>query len=147
MVKNMVKDLSEEQLNIVLEAAPNRDPKDYVGKTLRDFVCNEMPSGDHTLTELMDMMENKFGLKWPFRSINVTVEVKTTRGFTLAVMDDETINAIAHGDVRMDEIDPNWDVDSATEEVIDDLSLGLLAHESDYAVNDDKGRCLVDWYD
>ena len=116
-VKNRAGELSEAQRSITLKV-DNEDAAhkaaDFVGKTLGEFIeCNNLQ--DATLTELMENLQ-RYNLKWPFRYLQVTVAVEVTRGYTIAVLDDETMEEYRKGNLYFDELDPNFSIDKAYEE-------------------------------
>ena len=141
MVRNKVADLREDELNIVLSSWAVHDVPWYAGRTLREFVENEMLE-NATITDLYDEMQ-VWRLNWPFRTLNITVEVTARRGFTLGVLDDQTIDGYAHGDIDFSDIDPKCSVTKLYDETLADMDVGEV--EYDYAVEDDLGRKLVEW--
>lgn len=145
MIKNKIKDLSEEQLAIVLKTEPGCEERYPSGKTLGDFIKDHLPfSEDSSLTDLYDEM-SCFHLVWPFRTLHVTVEVTLSRGYTLAVLDDNTINDFEKGNITIDEVDPDFNLETAQSLLRYDPDDGYVS--GDYAVCDDMGRTLVDWDD
>lgn len=140
-MKNMVKDLSEEQLDLILQEDVDAHISVYDGKSLREFIQEEFLE-EATLSELYKEME-VYRLKWPFRLLKVTVEASITRGYNLAVLDDETIEAYAKGEIELDQIDPRFKLEEAEEETASGYMDGYINY--DYAVCDDRDRTLVDW--
>ena len=144
----MVSDLSEEQRNLILQDAEivsERYPaRGFAGRTLREFIGENMLENS-TLTELYEEM-SVMRLKWPFRLLRVTVEARVSRGYDIAVLDDETIDAYAKGEIeQLSEFDPNFNLETAYQETIDTYMDGYVSY--DYAVMDDQDRTLVEWDD
>ncbi|MBQ3407239.1 MAG: hypothetical protein IJH11_08355 [Lachnospiraceae bacterium] len=139
-MKNKVKDLSEEQLDILLESVPDKQtPGREV--TLREFI-KENSLEESTLTELLSKMD-AHRILWPFRTVSVTVEVTLSLGYELAVLDDETIEDLHSGKLDIDEIDPDFTVDKAREEIMNDPE--SCGFNLDYAVMDDGDCTIKDW--
>ena len=139
-MKNMVKDLSAEQLRLALEPDGKRPIDGYEGKTIQDFV-KDKGLKNASLTKLMAEME-RHNILWPFRSVQVTVEVTHRLSYDLAVLEDETLEALKDGMVEIDELDPDFFLEDAYEDVNADESADV---EEDYAVCDDDGRDLIVW--
>ena len=141
MVKNMVKDLSKEQLAVILTHDVGKKSS-YVGSTLREFIEGVGISEDATLTELYEAMQT-YRLAWPFRLLHVTCEATISRGYSLAVLDDETIHEYGLGKIELEDIDPKFNLEKAYEETASGYLDGYINY--DYAVHDDREGCLVDW--
>ena len=143
-INNMVKDLTEEQRNIVLESDPNLTARGFVGKTLGEFIEHQLLEND-TLTELYEEM-SVWHLKWPFRVLKVTVEATVSRGYDIAVLDDEAVDAFAKGEIeQLNELDPKFNLQTAYNEAFATYMDGYVSY--DYAVEDDTGRKILDWDD
>lgn len=143
-IKNMVRDLSAEQRNIVLEPSEACEPRGFVGKTLGEFIDYQLLE-DQTLTALYDEL-SCWHLKWPFRLLKVTVEATVSRGYDIAVLDDETVNAFANGEIeQLNELDPKFNLETAYNDVFSSYADGCVSY--DYAVEDDTGRKILDWDD
>ena len=144
IIKNRVKDLTEDQRNIVLESDPIFTARGFVGKTLGEFIEHQLLE-NATLTELYEEM-SVWHLKWPFRLLKVTVEATVSRGYDIAVIDDETIDAFAKGEIeQLNELDPKFNLETAYDEALSDWMDGYVNY--DYAVEDDTGRKILDWDD
>ena len=141
MVKNKIKDLTEEQLAIVLTHDSGKE-RCYIGSTLKEFIDGVGFSEDATLSELYEEICH-FNLKWPFRTLNVTVEVALSQGFTIPVLE-ETLDAYVKGEIGIDDVDPDFTLKDAEEKTLEVVMTDGY-HNFDYAVDDDWGRTLVDW--
>ena len=140
----MVKDLTEEQLNIIIEPDDIGIARGVAGMPLRDFIERQMLEND-TLTELYEEM-SAWHLKWPFRVLKVTVEATVSRGYDIAVLDDETVDAYANGNIPgLDMLDPKFNLQTAYDEAFATYMDGYVSY--DYAVEDDTGRKILDWDD
>lgn len=143
-IKNMVKDLTKEQLNVVLESEPTITARGFVGKTLGEFIEHQLLEND-TLTELYEEM-SIWHLKWPFRLLKVTVEATVSRGYDIAVLNDETVDAFAKGEIeQLNELDLKFNLTTAYDEAFATYMDGYVSY--DYAVEDDTGRKILDWDD
>ena len=111
-VKNMASDLSDEQLDIVLEALNANEECEFAGKTLREFIQSEWRKKP-SLTDLMNTMEIH-NLKWPFYYVDVQVRVELDRIFRIAVLDSETIARLNTSELHVDDLDPDFSLDEAS---------------------------------
>lgn len=143
MAKNMVKDLSDEQLAIILEPNESGDPRGFVGKTLGEFIEHQMLENG-TLTSLYEEM-NCWGLKWPFRLVYIDVEARTSRRYTIGVLEDTTMDAIQKWSAsEIFELDPNFKLEQAFEEAyLAAMEVGDVCY--DYAIITDDDRVILDW--
>ena len=140
-IKNRVKDLTAEQRAIVLEAKEGYEARgNYEGRTLGEFV-DEVMSENETITELYEEM-SVWNLKWPFRLLHVDVEACTSRRFTIAVLEDETMEKLDKwSSSEIMALDPKFSLESAFEETYAAAENGDISY--DYAVVDDKDRTIL----
>ncbi len=141
MIKNRVSDLTEEQLQLVLESDERKKKRGFVGVTLKKFI-EENRLKDATLTQLYEEMQF-WHLKWPFYVLNVTVEVKKRRMYSLGVLDENTVAEYKAGDISLTNIDPDFSIDKAYNETMHEYPEEY--YEGDYAVTDSNGHILLAW--
>lgn len=145
IIRNTVKDLTENELNVVLQPREGNKARGYVGQSLRNFIEGEMLTESTSITELYDEL-TVFNLAWPFRKLNISVEVTLSRGFEIAVLDDEVIDALQTGTLeQIDEIDPSFKLKEAYAAVVEEAE--NCNPQYDYAIFDDEYRTIVDWDD
>ena len=135
------RDLSDNVLNTVLEPAPHKICRGFDGRTLREFIEDNFLE-NCTATELLKEFQT-YGLKWPFRTLEVTVEVVSSRKFDVGCFDDDEVKAV---DELGLEAATGFSIDDACVEVEDQGREGLWWN--DHCVYDvDKGKIIFDWDD
>lgn len=139
MIKNRVADLTEDQLKLVLEGEERKKDRGFVGVTLGKFI-EENHLKDATLTRLYEEMQF-WHLKWPFFVLNVSVEVKKRRMYSLGVLDEAIVEEYKAGRISLTNIDPDFSIDKAYNETIHEYPEGY--YEGDYAVTDSYGHTLL----
>lgn len=111
MIKNRVADLTEDQLQLVLEGEERKKDRGFVGVTLGKFI-EENHLKDATLTRLYEEMQF-WHLKWPLFVLNVSVEVKKRRMYSLGVLDETIVEEYKAGRISLTNIDPDFSIDKA----------------------------------
>lgn len=136
-IKNQISDITEEQRKIVLEAVDMGVPNPYDGKTLGQFLADQDMEGE-PIFELYKALEC-YHLVWPFRLVNVDVEVKYSRRFTIPVLDDEVVDALVDHSLDVNALDPVFTTEYAYDEADTDILDGNNV-EYDYSATDDRGH-------
>ena len=141
-IKNMVRDLSEEQRKTVLKGIADSEPSVFVGMTLGQYIIENSLS-DYTLMQLCEWMEAD-RLEWPFRLVNVDVEASLCRRFRLPILEDEVMTALENHTIDIDALDREFSLDGANVQVWCDI-LDCCGVVYDYTVINDRGQTIRPW--
>lgn len=137
-----IKDLSKSQLSARLDSRDCMSGgKGFGSGTLEEIIESSGLSNEATVTELHEILD-RCGVKSPFRELSVTVEVTRSRGYMIAVTD-EQYACFQSGDLDIDALEPTR---FNLEEAYFETEFGDDVYSrQDYAVSDEEGRNLVDW--
>lgn len=137
-----IKELTQEQLLAELvDSGSGRAGIDHEGETLEEFVEISGLSFEATVSELHEFLVN-CGIQSPFRELGITTEVTRSRGYTIAVTDEQYARYVS-GELGIDELEPNrFNLEEAYYET--EFGDGVSSSR-DYAVSNGFGRNIVDW--
>ncbi len=136
--------LSEKYLTKVLRDDPRSDHGgiDYTGETLAEYIELAGLSKECSITKLHEALMAA-GIQSPFQPLIITVEVTVSRGFEIALTD-EAYDALGHGDVEIDDLDPDFKLEDAYAETEYDRN---AFRDYDYGIQDCEGRVIVPFDD
>lgn len=141
MIRNKIKDLTDPELDVVLEAVHSYTTSWGVGETLRRYIQYDIGAGilseESSITELYEDLTD-LGIKWPFRKFTITAEVTVTKEFTLAALDDPEISESTHATFHPADIDPTFTEQRLYTETLDYKGKDYVDFSME--VRDDRGR-------